>query len=224
MDDSTAVLATDWFTQFGHDLLRLLLAVAFGGVVGLEREFRDKPAGFRTIVLICVGACVFTIVSQRIGGPDQDHTRIAAQIVSGIGFLGAGAIIRDRASVVGLTTAATIWAVAAIGTALGFGELGLAAVGTLIILLSLAGLDFIERWIGRLRDIQEFHFAAIRTDDALRDVRTLFAQAGLQVRKLNMHEEDELLVFYVRAMGAKAAHEQLRMSLASSKEYQLRRS
>ena len=104
--EQIAADTTAWINA-GH-ALRIVLAVVLGGIIGLERELGDKPAGLRTIILICVGACMFTIVSQIVGGPDWNSTRIAAQIVSGIGFLGAGAIIRDRQSVIGMTTAATI--------------------------------------------------------------------------------------------------------------------
>src|SRR5690554_1125523 len=101
-------------------LVRLLLAAILGGLVGLEREISGKPAGLRTNLLICVGAALLTELSLSIGlltaeRPNADPARIAAQIVSGIGFLGAGTIIQARGSVVGLTTAATLWVVAAIG-------------------------------------------------------------------------------------------------------------
>jgi len=103
--------------------LRLLLAVILGGAVGLERELRHKTAGFRTAVLICLGAAVMTIVSIRIAGTSgsADPGRIAAQVVTGVGFLGAGAIIQSRGSVIGLTTAASIWVTAGIGIAVGAG-------------------------------------------------------------------------------------------------------
>ena len=110
---------------------KLLLATLLGGAIGLERELAGKPAGLRTNILICVGAALFTQLSVDIarigftpdGRPYGDTTRIAAQIVSGIGFLGAGAILHGEGAVVGLTTAATIWVVAAIGTAVGAGRL-----------------------------------------------------------------------------------------------------
>jgi putative Mg2+ transporter-C (MgtC) family protein len=122
---------------------RLLLAAAAGGVIGVEREFRRKSAGFRTNILISMGAAVFTILSLSLGGATEP-TRIAAQIVSGIGFLGAGAIIRTRAGVQGLTTAATVWVNAALGMAAGAGHYHLtaiAAVITLIVLLILAPIE-----------------------------------------------------------------------------------
>ncbi len=204
--------------------LRIASAVVLGGVIGLERELRDKPAGFRTIVLIAVGACVFTILSQSVGGPDFNSTRIAAQVVTGIGFLGAGAILRDRTNIVGLTTAATIWAVAAVGMAAGFGDLGLAALGTGAIMVVLLVFDVVERWIGERRDIQAYHILADNTEDTPQRIDELFAGANLRTRKRTCYEEGTSLVFNVWAMGAKSDHDRLRMSLARSDEYQLRRS
>lgn len=205
-------------------VVRLAAAIILGGAIGLERELRDKPAGFRTIVLICLGACMFTILSQVVGGPDWDSTRIAAQIVTGIGFLGAGAILRDRRAVFGMTTAATIWAVAAIGMAAGFGHLGLAAAGTIAILAALLVLDFIEHWIGERRDIQRYRIIAANTDDALSRIAEMFDNAKLRTRKRTCHEEDESLVVDVIAMGSKANHEQLRLRFTRSAEYSLRKS
>jgi len=117
-------------------ILRLLLATALGAIVGYQRERANKPAGLRTHTLICVGAALFTVASiYGFGGADP--ARIAAGIVTGIGFLGAGAIIRTREHLVGLTTAATIWSVAAIGLAAGAGLYIISAVTTAVILIIL---------------------------------------------------------------------------------------
>ena len=127
-------------------LLRVLVAAALGGAVGLERELRDREAGFRTHMLVSIGSALFTIVSAYgfreflVSGGNvvrADPTRIAAQIVTGIGFLGAGAIIRQGLSVRGLTTAATLWVVAAIGMASGAGYYSAAVITTFVVLLSL---------------------------------------------------------------------------------------
>lgn len=206
------------------EALRIASAVVLGGAIGLERELRDKPAGFRTIVLIAVGACVFTILSQSVGGPDFNSTRIAAQIVTGVGFLGAGAILRDRTNIVGLTTAATIWAVAAVGMAAGFGDLGLAAMGAGAIMVVLLVFDVVEKWIGARRDIQAYHILADNAEGTPQAIDKLFAGANLRTRKRTYYEEGTSLVFNVWAMGAKADHDRLRMSLARSDQYQLRRS
>ncbi len=204
--------------------LRIAVAVLLGGVIGLERELRDKPAGFRTIILICIGACIFTILSQEVGGHDWDSTRIAAQIVTGVGFLGAGAILRDRTNIVGLTTAATIWAAAAIGMAAGFGRISLATLGTAAILVVLLVFNVVEKWIGDRRDIQAYHIVAKNAADTLKQIDEMFVHANLHTRKRTCYEEGSSLVFNIWAMGSKSAHERLRMILARSDEYQLRRS
>jgi putative Mg2+ transporter-C (MgtC) family protein len=127
-------------------LLRLALAAALGGAVGIERELREREAGFRTHLLVALGSALFTIVSAYgfhaflTSGANvvrADPTRIAAQIVTGIGFLGAGAILRQGLSVRGLTTAATLWVVAAIGLAVGAGYYGGALITTAIVLVAL---------------------------------------------------------------------------------------
>jgi putative Mg2+ transporter-C (MgtC) family protein len=136
-------------------LLRLFVAAALGGAIGVERELRERQAGLRTHLVVSVGAALFTLVSAYgFGGFDGkvDPTRIAAQIVSGIGFLGAGAIIRQGLSVRGLTTAASLWLVAAIGMASGAGYWDGALIATLGALLTLGPLRVISfRILGRYR-------------------------------------------------------------------------
>lgn len=128
-----------------HIILKLLTAAFLGGVIGLEREIRSKPAGLRTNMLICVGSALFTVLSVEMSGPGGgDPGRIAAQIITGIGFIGAGAIIRERGGVVGLTTAATIFVVASIGMAAGMGLYATAGFSTLLILAALSILGWFE--------------------------------------------------------------------------------
>ena len=125
--------------------LRLALAAGLGGAIGLEREFRQKPAGLRTNMLIALGSALFAILSAQLGSAAGSPDRIAAQVVSGIGFLGAGAILRSGQNVHGLTTAATIWVNAAIGMAAGLGSYSVAAGGATLTLVVLALLPLMER-------------------------------------------------------------------------------
>lgn len=126
-------------------LVRLVLAAFLGAVIGLEREYRHKPAGLRTNMFICFGSAMFTVLSYRLAADfSGDHTRIAAQIIPGIGFIGAGSILHERGSVTGLTTAATLFVVASIGMATGGGLYLTAIFSTILILLSLIVLGFVE--------------------------------------------------------------------------------
>jgi putative Mg2+ transporter-C (MgtC) family protein len=114
---------------------QITLAAVLGGIIGIEREWRGRPAGFRTNILISLGACLFTILSIEgfpVKGNAQDTARVAAQVVSGVGFLGAGALLQTRNKTKGMTTAATIWLVAAIGMAVGVGAYFLAVFTTLL--------------------------------------------------------------------------------------------
>jgi putative Mg2+ transporter-C (MgtC) family protein len=136
-----------------HILLRLTVAAGLGGAIGMERELRERQAGLRTHLVVCVGSALFTLVSAyAFVSPKVDPTRIAAQIVSGIGFLGAGAIIRQGLSVRGLTTAATLWLVAAIGMASGAGYYDAAVIATAGALFTLGPLRIIAfRMTSRFR-------------------------------------------------------------------------
>ena len=138
------------------DIFSIILAVALGTAIGLEREIRGKAAGLRTNVLICLGAAVFTVISKEMAaGTGDSLTRIAAGVVTGVGFLGAGAIIRDRGGVHGLTTAATIWLVASIGMACGAGFYKLAVISTLVAIVVLIGLAQLEKPLERYREKYE---------------------------------------------------------------------
>ena len=129
---------------------RILLSASLGATLGFEREWRQKYAGLRTNILIAIGSTLFTVMSiDMTAGVGGDPSRVAAQIVTGIGFLGAGAIMRTGAGVRGLTTAATIWVNAAIGVAVGGGEYKLALIATGVTLLVLVVLNPVERWLDR---------------------------------------------------------------------------
>lgn len=138
-------------TTFSEALLRLALAAALGGAIGLEREFRHKAAGLRTNMLIALGSALFSILSVELGAGAGSPDRIAAQVVTGIGFLGAGAILRSGENVHGLTTAATIWVNAAIGMAAGLGAYTVAGIAAAITLVVLALMPVMEGMVERRR-------------------------------------------------------------------------
>jgi putative Mg2+ transporter-C (MgtC) family protein len=129
--------------------LRLLLAAGLGAAIGVERELQRKPAGLRTNILIAVGAALFTTVSMQLAYGGGTPDRIAAQIVTGVGFLGAGSILRSGHNVHGMTTAATIWVNAAVGMAAGAGEYAMATVATVITLVVLVLLPPLESYFER---------------------------------------------------------------------------
>jgi putative Mg2+ transporter-C (MgtC) family protein len=182
-------------------ILRLLLAATLAGVLGVERELTEQPAGFRTHILVGVGAALFAIISaygfQSIAanGPTTvvraDLTRVASQIVVGIGFLGGGAILKYGASIRGLTTAANLWIAAAVGTAVGVGMLIIAAATTAVALLALAGLRPLRAVLRRYAAGQdEFVVEAGRDLDLQHLVATL-RRAGAMVRDLRLTSDPE---------------------------------
>jgi len=131
---------------YGDEILKIALSAIVGCLVGLEREIRRKPAGFRTLALICVGATIFTICSYKLG-VDVNRDRVAANIITGVGFLGAGVIFRNNGSVSGITTAATIWIAAALGMLIGIGEYTLSLLSLVVSLIILYALQYIQNWI-----------------------------------------------------------------------------
>ncbi|HET6642195.1 MAG TPA: MgtC/SapB family protein [Gaiellaceae bacterium] len=202
-------------------LLRVALAALLGGAIGFERELRDREAGLRTHLLVAVGAALFTLVSayawtdwrfSNASGVVFDPTRIAAQIVTGIGFLGAGAIIRQGLSVRGLTTAATLWVVAAIGMATGAGFYSAAVITTVLVLLSLYPLRVAAFRISeRLRP--EEGRLAVELASGATNVSVLEAveAAGAQVRSLEFEEEGDVrrVDMRVRIQSGRSAAELL---------------
>jgi putative Mg2+ transporter-C (MgtC) family protein len=189
---ATSLATLSWYDALG----RLALAAALGSIIGLEREFREREAGLRTHLLVSLGSALFTIVSA-FGFHDVlthdpqvvvrlDPSRIAAQIVSGIGFLGAGAIIRQGLSIRGLTTAATLWVVAAIGMAAGAGFYSVAIITTVVALVALWPLRYIAyRMIDRVKPEEDRIVVEMREGHSLAELLTNVTQ----VRHIEVTEE-----------------------------------
>src|SRR4051812_24210485 len=167
-----------------HHLLMLLVATGLGSAIGLERELGAQPAGFRTHVLVALGASLFTLVGADL--PGSDPTRVAAQVVTGIGFLGAGAILRDGGSVKGLTTAASLWVTAAAGVACGLDRPLLASAATGVTLLALIGLKQLERDYFPRRRTHTVVLEIVDTADLAHVVQqaTAVLRSGASVRKV----------------------------------------
>jgi putative Mg2+ transporter-C (MgtC) family protein len=188
-------------------LLRLLLAIGLGGAIGLERELSDKPAGFRTNILICLGAALFTQMSvlvatvSAVPAGSGDPTRIAAQIVSGMGFLGAGTIIQARGSVRGLTTAATLWTVAAIGVTVGVGAYSLAIGATVLVILVLVLLGQIERLLLHRNFERIVQVAFEPGPEFLAAISSIFSAAGFRAEPLDVEKRGTAYIAVFRTSG-----------------------
>lgn len=193
-------------------VLRLLLAAALGGMIGLEREASGKPAGFRTNMLICLGAALVTEVSYIVAfnahkewGSNSDPSRIAAQIVSGIGFLGAGTILHNKGTVQGLTTAATLWVVAAIGMAVGARAYLAAVIGTSLVMLALMILGRVEDHLIPRRPSDRNVEVTLRLPADIGSVEKRLLESGFAIDTVSLQKGPEVIhaCYRVRGLAAK---------------------
>lgn len=177
------------WAEWGQVTAQLLIATVCGGIIGYQRETLERPAGFRTHVLVCVGSAIYMLVSALVAGNQYDPGRIAAQVASGIGFLGAGTIIKQGSVVRGLTTAASLWAVAGIGMAAGFGKAGLpiAVLGTAIVYLALGFLKNLERYMERTHACT-ITLTLTDPDSHIDWVRETMEASGLDVHDFSVQE------------------------------------
>ncbi len=199
------------------DLVKIALAVAAGGLIGLEREFRDKSAGFRTMIFICVGATVFTILSSRLAA-DKDPTRIAANIVTGIGFLGAGAILREGLKITGLTTAATIWLTSAVGMAIG-GEQYLTA-GIIVIAASMVLwiFPYFEFAIDRIREEISYDVSCPANLEKVDAIEEEIRRLGLFIRSSQHTRQGDIMRCRWSIAGSPRKHAKLQLFLFNCKD------
>lgn len=185
-------------------LVKLGLATFLGGVVGFERELRGKPAGLRTNILICLGAALLMDLSQRVGLVNGqrfgDPGRMAAQVISGVGFLGAGTIMQAGGTVTGLTSAATIWMVAAIGMAVGGGYYIEGIGAGLLVMFVLSGLGAVEHWVRRARRVAS---ATMRTKPGtdFGDIDTMLGSHGITVMQVRSFDHPEDRTFEAKLSG-----------------------
>ncbi|MGD0825014.1 MAG: MgtC/SapB family protein [Terriglobales bacterium] len=171
-------------------LARLLLAAILGGIIGLERQLRHRPAGLRTNMFICFGAAMFTVLSRQLAGAESDSARIAAQIIPGIGFIGAGSILHARASVVGLTTASTLFVVAGIGMAAGGGLYLTACFATVMILIALVVLGRMEATFSLKTFTSTYEVTGPNVDGMLREVNRLLDSEQLTMQSVHIADAD----------------------------------
>ena len=177
-----ALLRNELGVVLSSTLARLLLAAILGGIIGLARQLRRRPAGLRTNMFICFGAAMFTVLSRQLAGVESDSARIAAQIIPGIGFIGAGSILHARASVQGLTTASTLFVVAGIGMAAGGGLYLTACFATVIILMALVVLGRMEATFSLKTFATTYEVTGRNVDGMLREVNRI-----LESEQLNLH-------------------------------------
>ncbi len=199
-------------------LLNLFLAALVGGAIGLEREYRDKSAGFRTMILIAVGSCLFTIISTEMPTSHSDNTRIAAAVVSGIGFLGAGVILKDGVSIHGMTTAASIWLVAALGMSMGYGMYEIASIVTIAILSVLWFFPYLEQYVRNLHEFVTYSITIKNSDELEAELLDLIRHENVNVvhigRSQDAHTERTL---HVKLISNSAHLEKLSHLLANDK-------
>jgi putative Mg2+ transporter-C (MgtC) family protein len=175
---------------------KLVLAVLIGGAIGAEREYRSKSAGFRTLTLICLGATIFTIFSQIIGGSGNPD-RIASNIVTGIGFVGAGVIFKgdiNQSKVNGITTAAMIWVTAAFGVAIGAGYEWIAVYACTLTLLVLFIFSLLEGWIDRINQIRNYTIVTSFENETLHRYEELFRRHHLKFQRNGQRKSAEDII------------------------------
>lgn len=189
-------------------LAQLGLAVLLGGAIGLERELAGKPAGLRTNIMICTGAVLFTVLSLRLSLGRGDPARVAAQILPGVGFIGAGTILHARGAVTGLTSAATIWVVAAIGMAIGSGAYSEALGTTLLVMVVLYGLGYLETYVAHQSSRTHLLIHLRPETNAVEEVETLVRRSGVEITSSESRRENVDLVLELDLRGPKRLHDQ----------------
>ena len=199
------------------NVIKIVMAVVVGGLIGAEREYQDKAAGFRTIILITLGSTLFTIFSLTMD-PGFTATRIAANIVTGIGFLGAGAIVREGGRIGGLTTAATIWLAAALGMGIGAGELIFVMTATIVTLLVLLVFPKIEQRIDRIRESRTYDITVGANDfKKIENVNVLFEKLSLRIIEHHQAKGEKSIISTWRAVGAPQSHEKFVQAMMRDK-------
>ena len=190
--------------------LQLGLSLLFGAIIGFEREYRSKAAGFRTITLITLGSTLFTILSINTASHLSDD-RIAAQIVTGIGFIGAGVIFKDGFAVSGLTTAASIWIAAAVGLALGFGSYAIASFTLLLTMIILALFEKVQDLIDSFHQVKTyrivFHHNDYLTERSLLEERLSTLKLNFKVKRNVRTDQD--VIFYYNVAGSQTELDRL---------------
>jgi putative Mg2+ transporter-C (MgtC) family protein len=200
-----------------EDLVKVLIAVVIGGIIGMEREIHSKAAGLRTITLITIGATMFTILSGKFG--DLSSSRVAANIITGIGFLGAGVILFAEGKLKGLTTASSIWAAASLGMAVGIGEYVLALATTIIVVIILAFFARLDQMVDRIgRETRTYEIVYPGRDEKHEELEILFHECRMRVRNRKRMKRDGEMISLWDLEGRVRDHLCLAEKLLADKE------
>ncbi|HRH47174.1 MAG TPA: MgtC/SapB family protein [Panacibacter sp.] len=202
---------------FSTDIIRLLIAVCIGGLIGAEREYCSKSAGLRTMILVCAGSCLFTLLSQHIGNPNNAD-RIAANIITGIGFLGAGVIFKDDNRVNGITTATAIWMIAALGMAVGAGYIETACIGSLIMLMVLSAMVYLQNIIGKRNQLRNYRIVCPYMRETLSKYEQLFKDCHLNALRGNQSKVNDEITGHWLVQGSVKNHEKFIQLLLTDAE------
>ncbi len=184
---------------------KLIVALSIGGCIGIERELRSKSAGFRTMILICLGACLFTILSQLLGS-DGSHDRIASNVVVGIGFLGAGVIFRGDNGVSGITTAASIWLTAALGMGIGAGFYEISVLGFILVISVLFLFSFMDRFLDSLNQMREYKITYAYEEDEQHKFEYLLKSYNLSIKKRTQTKTGNIITGTWMVTGSEKMH------------------
>jgi putative Mg2+ transporter-C (MgtC) family protein len=204
-------------TLVASTLLRLILAAFLGGAIGLERELSHKPAGLRTNMFICFGAALFTVISAAMAvGTKDDTTRIAAQIIPGIGFIGAGSILHSRGSVQGLTTAATMFVVASVGMASGAGMYMIAIFSTILILLALQLLGWFETRFNLKPIIMRYEAVGAKADEVIGEINRVLEDMHHLTESLQVGTSENGFRAFFTVDATRKEHEDILQRLRDS--------
>jgi putative Mg2+ transporter-C (MgtC) family protein len=189
-------------------ILRLLLAIAIGGIIGAEREYQNKSAGFRTMMLISMGSALFTIISMDIDNTNSPD-RIASNIVTGIGFVGAGVIFKGDTGINGITTAATIWVTAALGMGVGAGYEWTAIAGCILLLPILYAFTFVEKWLDKINSLHVYKIVCLYNPGVKEQYEQLFKTYKLRTEPGVFRREGDTFSASWSVQGREKNHQRL---------------
>lgn len=191
------------------DILKITFSVAAGAIIGSEREYKTKSAGFRTIILITLGSTIFTILSIALGG-ESEKARIASNIITGVGFIGAGVIFKEGAFVKGLTTAAVIWISAAIGMVIGFGNFELASFTLIIAMVVLMGFTWVQNYIDTSNTNRVYKITLTGNNERkIQELYEIFNSCNLKAKCTNRGKRSNEMILTFSIKGSEKNHEEL---------------